>query len=144
MKVFNKICENYFRLQFLKLKSWRKFSFWIKKIGAWVGINKIYIFWCLKLFEQKLHPNILDQHFLNTGTGLVNGTKKVDWDMVPHSQCSSMENPKVLQNFRPTYNILRDNFLFVFLFNIYYFNSVLAFQNKHYYTTPQNFVYFVR
>ncbi len=35
--------------------------------------------------------------------------------LVPHSQCSLVESPKFLQNFRPENNTLKENFQLIFL-----------------------------
>jgi hypothetical protein len=63
---------------------------------------------------------------------------------VAHSQCSLRENPKLLQNFRPENNTIRDTFLLICVFNVYHFNSGLVFKNKNYSITSQNCVYFKR
>jgi hypothetical protein len=59
---------------------------------------------------------------------------------VPHSQCSLKENPKNLQNYSPKHNTLRNKFKVMFLFEIDYFISGLAFKNKNYYIITQNCV----
>jgi hypothetical protein len=64
---------------------------------------------------------------------------------MPDSKCSLRENPKFfckISDLKITH--LRDYFFQIFLFDIYHFNSGLAFKNKNYYTTSQNCAYFKR
>jgi hypothetical protein len=63
---------------------------------------------------------------------------------VPHSQCSLRENLKFLQNLNLKNNLLRANFYLIFLLNICYGNSGLAFKGENYYITSQNCMYFIR